>query len=112
MMHKHTPPRRAVNRRPVARSLLACDVKRAPAPGVRWRAVATWRGEARMNRRDMMRVLGGALALPLLAGLPAERLDALGRAAHRRARARAGGVPGLGPPPAATGGASARGVTP
>ena len=32
-----------------------------------------------MNRRDMMRVLGGALALPLLAGLPAERLDALGQ---------------------------------
>src|SRR2546430_3496919 len=54
------------------------------APGVRWRAVATWRGEARMNRRDMMRVLGGALALPLLAALPAERLDALGRAAQDR----------------------------
>src|SRR3989442_5510883 len=55
-----------------------------------------------MNRRDMMRVLGGALALPLLAGLPAERLDALGRAAHRRARARAGGFTGLDPHPAET----------
>jgi len=43
-----------------------------------------------MNRRDMMRVLGGTLALPLVTGLPAERLEALGRAAHRRARARAG----------------------
>jgi len=55
-----------------------------------------------MNRRDMMRVLGGALALPLLAGLPAERLDALGRAAHRRARARAGGFTVLDPHQAET----------
>src|SRR2546425_911106 len=55
-----------------------------------------------MNRRDMMRVLGGALALPLLAALPAERLDALGRAAHRRARARAGGFTVLDPHQAET----------
>src|SRR5256885_5182768 len=55
-----------------------------------------------MNRRDMMRVLGGALALPLLAGLPAERLAALGRAAHRRARARAGGFTVLDPHQAET----------
>src|SRR5438093_13355772 len=55
-----------------------------------------------MNRRDMMRVRGGALALPLLAGLPAERLDALGRAAHRRARARAGGFTVLDPHQAET----------
>jgi glucoside 3-dehydrogenase (cytochrome c) hitch-hiker subunit len=42
-----------------------------------------------MNRRDMMRALGGALAIPLLVGLSAERLAAVGRAAHRRARGRA-----------------------
>jgi hypothetical protein len=42
-----------------------------------------------MNRREMVRALAGALAAPLLSGLSAERLDAIGRAAHRRGRGRA-----------------------
>jgi len=50
-----------------------------------------------MHRRELMRVLGGALAVPLLSGLPGERLDALGRAAHRRAQARAGRLAVLDP---------------
>src|SRR2546426_8009893 len=39
-----------------------------------------------MNRRELLRILGGALAIPVLSGWPAERLDAVGRAAHRRVR--------------------------
>src|SRR2546425_902850 len=42
-----------------------------------------------MNRREMVRLLSGALAAPLAAGLPAERLAALGRSVHARARGRA-----------------------
>src|SRR2546422_8703446 len=39
-----------------------------------------------MNRRELLRILGGALAIPVLSGWPAERLDAVGRAVHRRVR--------------------------
>src|SRR2546425_12320439 len=39
-----------------------------------------------MNRRELLRILGGALAIPVLSGWPAERLDAVGRAVHRRGR--------------------------
>jgi len=39
-----------------------------------------------MNRRELLRILGGALAIPVLSGWPAGRLDAVGRAAHRRVR--------------------------
>src|SRR2546427_13045859 len=39
-----------------------------------------------MNRRELLRILGGALAIPVLSGWPAERLDAVGPAAHRRVR--------------------------
>src|SRR2546422_11588875 len=42
-----------------------------------------------MNRREMVRLLSGALAAPLTAGLPAGRLAALGRSVHARARGRA-----------------------
>src|SRR3989442_550606 len=47
-----------------------------------------------MNRREMVRLLSGALAAPLAAGLPAERLAALGRSvpARRPRRARAARV--------------------
>jgi glucoside 3-dehydrogenase (cytochrome c) hitch-hiker subunit len=55
-----------------------------------------------MNRREMMRLLGGALALPLVSGVTAEQLEALGRAAHRRARARVAGLAVLDPHQAET----------
>jgi hypothetical protein len=45
-----------------------------------------------MDRRALVQVLGGALALPLLAGLPVEHLEAVGRATHRRVRGRGLGV--------------------
>lgn len=43
----------------------------------------------RMQRRDLLRLLGGAACAPLLAGLAPDRLNAAGRAAHARARGRA-----------------------
>jgi phosphoserine phosphatase len=45
-----------------------------------------------MDRRELIRVLGSALAVPLLAGLPVEQLEAVGRATHRRVRGRGLGV--------------------
>ena len=41
-----------------------------------------------MHRRELMRALASALAVPLLAGLPVEHLEAVGRTTHRRARER------------------------
>jgi len=41
-----------------------------------------------MDRRDVLRVLGGAAVAPLLAGLSPTELRAAGRAAHARARSR------------------------
>jgi hypothetical protein len=46
-----------------------------------------------MHRRELLRLLGGVITIPALAGLPSERLLALGRATH--ARAAAGGRHGL-----------------
>jgi len=40
-----------------------------------------------MQRRELLRLLGGAVTLSALAGLPPERLLALGRATHARAGA-------------------------
>lgn len=37
-----------------------------------------------MDRRELLRILGGALALPVLQGFSAEEAWALGRALHRR----------------------------
>jgi len=44
-----------------------------------------------MNRRDLLRSLATAIAIPAISGLPADPSFALGRRAHRRARA--GGLP-------------------
>jgi len=40
-----------------------------------------------MNRRDLLRSLAATITLPALAGLPTDRLFAVGRGVHRRARA-------------------------
>ncbi len=48
-----------------------------------------------MNRRDLLRSLATAIAIPAISGLPADPSFALGRRAHRRARA--GGLQVLDP---------------
>jgi hypothetical protein len=45
-----------------------------------------------MQRRELLRLLAGAVSVPALAGLPPERLLDLGRATHARGAAAVGGL--------------------
>src|SRR5207249_11681389 len=78
-MHKHTSARGSVNARSPSSGLLRF--------GRFFRAS--------MNRRDLLRSLATAIAIPAISGLPADPSFALGRRAHRRARA--GGLQVLDP---------------